>query len=94
MSMNCNSLNPITLLNREYMRNFMEKIKDELELKYEHLRGLNGLKAKEMKRITGIDLNRAATSVSRALKNPLVSISLRGRVNENLKPNDHLMCDV
>jgi hypothetical protein len=40
------------------MRNFIDKIKDVLELKYEHLRGLNGLLARDIKRITGIDINK------------------------------------
>jgi hypothetical protein len=76
------------------MRNFMLKIKENLELKYEHLRGLNGLQAKDVKRITGIDLNRAPASVSRALKNPMSSVPTHGRVVESLRANDHLMCDV
>jgi len=76
------------------MRNFLLKIKDSLELKYEHLRGLNGLTAKEVKKITGMDFNRAPASVSRALKNPLSNVPHNGRVIEHLKANDHLICDV
>jgi hypothetical protein len=76
------------------MTNLVQKIKDNLELKYEHLRGLNGLEPKELKRITGLDFNRGPASVSRALKNPMTFIGMKGRVNENLRPNDHLMCDV
>lgn len=76
------------------MRNFIDKIKDVLELKYEHLRGLNGLLARDIKRITGIDINKGGSSVSRALKNPISTIPTHGLVSENLKANDHLMCDV
>jgi hypothetical protein len=32
--------------------------------------------------------------VSRALKNQVCTISTHGLVSENLKANDHLMCDV
>lgn len=72
----------------------MLKIKESMELKYEHLRGLNGLQAKDVKRITGIDFSRGAATVSKALKNPISTVSSSGRVVENLKANDHLMCDV
>jgi hypothetical protein len=58
------------------------------------LRGLNGLEPKDLKRITGIDFNKNAASVSKALKNQMSSLSLKGRVNETLRANDHLMCDV
>lgn len=76
------------------MRTLVLKIKENLELKYEHLRGLNGLEAKDLKRITGIDFSRTAVSVSRALKNPMSFVPLTGTVNEHLRANDHLMCDV
>ena len=38
-----NALTFVVTIPREHMRNFMLKIKENLELKYEHLRGLNGL---------------------------------------------------
>lgn len=76
------------------MTNLIQKIKENLERKYEHLRGLNGLNAKDLKRITGLDFNRAPASVSKALKNPMSFIPLKGRVNEHLRANDHLMCDI
>jgi|LauGreDrversion4_2_1035121.scaffolds.fasta_scaffold400779_2 hypothetical protein len=39
-------------------------------------------------------MNKTSSSVSRALKNPIYAISSRGKVIENLKPNDHIICDV
>ena len=76
------------------MRNLLQKIKDSIEQKYDHLRGLNGLQPIELKRVTGIDLNKGAATVSRALKNPMSSIPTKGRVSKVLRANDHLLCDI
>lgn len=76
------------------MRNLLQKIRENIEMKYDHLRGLNGLQAVDLKRVTGIDLNKGAATVSRALKNPMSSIPTQGRVSKVLRANDHLLCDV
>jgi hypothetical protein len=76
------------------MTNLIIIVKEQIELKYEHLRGLNGLEAKDLKRITGLDFTRGAASVSRALKSTMAFIQIKGRVGENLRPNDHLICTI
>jgi hypothetical protein len=76
------------------MRNLLEKIKESIDQKYDHLRGLNGLQVIDLKRVTGIDLNKGAATVSRALKNPMSSIPTKGRVSKVLRANDHLLCDI
>jgi hypothetical protein len=48
----------------------------------------------DLKRVTGIDLNKGAATVSRALKNPMSSIPNKGRVSKVLRANDHLLCDI
>lgn len=52
------------------------------------------MEAKDLKKVTGIDLNRGAATVSRALKNPMSNIPIRGRVSNVLRANDHLICDI
>jgi hypothetical protein len=76
------------------MRNLMQKIKEGIEQKYDHLRGLNGLEPVDLKRVTNIDLNKGASSVSKALKNPMCSVNTKVRVSKALRPNDHLLCDI
>jgi hypothetical protein len=76
------------------MRNLVQTIKENVELKYEHLRGLSSLKPKDIKKVTGVDVNKGASSVSRALKNPLCSVPLKGKVKNFLKASDHLMFDI
>ena len=36
------------------MSNFLLRINENLEMMYEHLRGLNGFTAKDLRRITGL----------------------------------------
>jgi hypothetical protein len=44
--------------------------------------------------VTGIDLNKGVSTVSRALKNPMSSIPTKGKVSKVLRANDHLLCDI
>jgi hypothetical protein len=55
---------------------------------------LNGLQPVDLKRVTGIDLNKGVSTVSRALKNPMSSIPTQGRVSKVLRANDHILCDI
>jgi hypothetical protein len=48
----------------------------------------------DVKRVTGIDLIKGTPALSRALKNPMNTIPIKGKVYKILKPNDHLLCDI
>ncbi len=52
------------------------------------------MQAKDLKKVTGVDLTKGAQTVSRALKNPLSSVPIHGRVSKVLRANDHLICDI
>ena len=56
----------------------MQKIKENVEIKYEHLSGLVRLEVKDLKKVTGADLSKGVSSVSRALKNPMSTIPTKG----------------
>lgn len=72
----------------------MQKIKENVEIKYEHLSGLNCLQVKDLKKVTGADFSKGASSVSRAIKNPMSSVPTKGQVSSCLKANDHLLFDI
>ncbi len=72
----------------------MQKIKENVETKYEHLSGLNGLQVKDLKKVTGADFSKGPSSVSRAIKNPMSSVPSKGPVSSCLKANDHLLFDI
>ena len=76
------------------IKNLMQRIKENVEIKYEHLSGLNRLQVKDLKKVTGADFTKGASSVSRALKNPMSSVPIKGHVSNYLKANDHLLFDI
>jgi hypothetical protein len=76
------------------MVNFMVRIKESIQMKYEHLRGLSGLKIKEITNVTGIDFNLDDRTLSRALKEKGAVIPIKNRIANHLKNNAHLMCDL
>ena len=75
------------------MSTLLLKINESLELKYEYLRGLSGLHAKELRNITSMNI-KSGNLLSKALKNSQTTIPIEGRVKDHLKANDHILCDV
>eukprot|EP00347_Sterkiella_histriomuscorum_P001523 403371706 len=76
----------------EKMSTFLLYLNENLEQKYEYLRGLSGLQAVELKKV---QLNlKKQNSVSNILKNPQVLVPIEGRIQDHLKPHDHILCDI
>ena len=63
-------------------------------MKYEYLSGLNSLRVKDLKKVTGADFSKGVSSVSRAIKNPMSSVPNKGTISSCLKANDHLLFDI
>ena len=72
----------------------LQKIKENVEMKYEYLSGLNSLRVKDLKKVTGADFTKGVSSVSRAIKNPMSSVPNKGPISSCLKANDHLLFDI
>lgn len=60
------------------MTTFLSYLNENLELKYEHLKGLSGLQAIELKKVN-YNLKKAS-SMSNILKNPMTPVLTVGRV--------------
>ena len=64
-------------------------------MSYEHIRGLNGFCAKDIRKVTNQNLKRTTNFSSSHLKNyQTVGLPIDGRVKDHLKANDHLICDI
>ena len=75
------------------MSSFLIKLTESLQRKYEQFQGLTGLAAIELKRVSNAS-SKKTTSNSGALKGSTQSIPVEGRVSQQLKNNDHIVCDL
>jgi hypothetical protein len=71
----------------------LHRINENLEMKYEHLRGLSGLQAKDLRKITNLNMRKTNT-LSNILKNSQTPVKIEGRIKDQFKANDHIICDV
>lgn len=79
---------------REPIVDFLEKIAESLETKYEYLKNLSGIKINELRKVTGVK-DIANTHHSKKNHESNQFLQLKGLVKDSLKANDHVMvCSV
>ena len=82
--------------NSDNMRNLLHRINENLELKYENLRGLSGLHAKDLRKVLNIKNPNymKQNTLSSIMKNPQSAVLIEGKVKDQFKGNEYLICDI
>eukprot|EP00347_Sterkiella_histriomuscorum_P005397 403356770 len=78
----------------EKMTQFVMVMSDQLQQKYEQFYGLTSFQAIELWKVKDIYSYKKSAQSSAALKNSQTQIQIQGKVKDQLKANDYIMCKV